>query len=190
MTDPRYIWDHEKKQAAEIAARLLAKASSQEGIGYFQKRRRQKTTRQNLLFTKRLAFEAAKRICKGEDREAVFASLNHRTEEILAQDKKGLYTEKIRHKQLFEIRFLVDHYILLIKEKEAGYEAKIRQVYPTREDYEAFVDKLRGLEREVVQATLSSLRKGTRKERQVWFFTLNQVVEDVTLEELERLYPL
>ena len=65
----------------------------------------------NFLFTKKLALQGAFDMIKtGQSREDALAQIRNRTSEILASDKKGIYSIKIRQKQMREVELLLDHY--------------------------------------------------------------------------------
>ena len=65
----------------------------------------------NFLFTKKLALQgAADRVKTGQSREDALGQIRDRTSQILASDKKGIYSIKIRQKQMREMELLLDHY--------------------------------------------------------------------------------
>jgi len=69
----------------------------------------------NFLFTKKLALEGAFMMVKtGQSREDALGQIRDRTSQILASDKKGIYSIKIRQKQMREIELLLDHYFRLL----------------------------------------------------------------------------
>ena len=78
-------------------------------------------TRKNFIFTKKLAYDAAKNIFQGKGQAWEFRRIEIQTKEILDNEKKGFYTEKIRRKQLSEIDLLIRHYRELFKAKKSKY---------------------------------------------------------------------
>jgi hypothetical protein len=107
----------------------------------------------NFLFTKKLALQGAfDMVKKGQSREDVLGQIRDRTSQILASDKKGIYSIKIRQKQMREMELLLDHYSRLLNAEGKDYESMVRHAYRTREDFSAFVKELEGIEKEVNRA--------------------------------------
>ena len=132
-------------------------------------------TRKNLLYTKQLAFDAAKKIFQGQARASEMASIEFKTKNLLDKDKKGLYTEKIRRKQLQEIELLIDHYLSLFNSDKADYDGMIKTVYPSKQKYMTFFNTLQRAEQEVIQAAIATVRKGSKKDRIQWFKKVENV---------------
>ncbi len=134
-------------------------------INFIRLKRVRETMALNFLFTKKLALEAAFNIVDksqsvGEAREELKAKTGH----ILARDKKGIYSAKIRQKQMQEMDLLIEHYLLLLEAKAKDYSAMIKEVYGRREDYLAFLEKLEQLEREVYLAAKQTVKSASAKE--------------------------
>jgi hypothetical protein len=107
----------------------------------------------NFLFTKKLALQGAfDMVKKGQSREDVLAQIRDRTSQILASDKKGIYSIKIRQKQMREMELLLDHYFRLLNAEGKDYRSMVRHAYRTRQDFAAFVKELEGIEKEVNRA--------------------------------------
>lgn len=122
-------------------------------VNLFRYLRARETFALNFLFTKKLALETAKEMVKrGLDKEKALAKARRRTAEILAADRRGVYSQKIRQKQLREIDLLVDHYLKLIHADGKDYDSMVRNAYGTRESFEAFLRELQGAERAVNMA--------------------------------------
>ncbi len=156
---------------------------------YVRFRKRLNLTRKNLLFTKRLAFAAAKEISQGKGRAEEVRFIEIKTKELLEKEKKGLYTEKVRRKQLHEIEVLVDHYLGLLNSNRASFPEMIRTSYQSYKDYLSFLHKLHHAEQEVIQATLATMRRGTKKDRRGWFRKVMETCRQVRMEEAERIFP-
>ncbi len=146
-------------------------------------------TRKNLLFTKQLAFNAAKEIFEGKDRSSEMASIEIKTKNILDKDKKGLYTEKIRRKQLHEIELLIDHYLGIFNSNQSEYDEMIKTAYPSKQQYKTFFNTLQKAEQEVIQAAIATMRKGSKKDRFKWFKKVEDISKQVQSEEIERIFP-
>lgn len=199
MGNFRDIWNHEKDQAGRIARRLLETNRAVKGwprllspsllIDLLRFRKIRSLTRKNLLFTKKLAFDASKEIFQGRDRALETGSVDMKTRQVLSREGKGFYTEKIRRRQLQEVEVLIDHYLGLLNSDGNNYEEMVKAAYPSRKEYLSFIQRLEEKEREVIQAALATVRKGSKKERLAWFAKVRDTAEEVRLEELERIFP-
>jgi len=121
-------------------------------------RRARETFSLNFLFTKRLALEAAfDMIKKGETKEAAMARIKEKTGQVLASDQKGIYSSKIRQRQMREIELLIDHYYKLLNAEGKDYATMVKNTYTERKDYTAFVEQLEQVEKEVIRAATQTL---------------------------------
>ena len=117
---------------------------------------------QNLLFTKNLALEAAfDMIEKGLGKEKVISKIKDKTGDILASDTKGVYSQKIRLKQMKEIELLVGHYQRLLEAEGQDYDTMTKNAYQTLEKYTAFLDQLEQAEKEVYKAAQKTVKATT-----------------------------
>lgn len=198
MANYKAIWKHEVQQANQIAASLLAdtKAKLNWKIlllpvflhDYIRFRKNLRFTRKNLLFTKKLAFEAAKNIARGKQRAWEIRQIEIKTKEILDKEKKGFYTEKIRRKQLPEIELLLDHYLDLFDTNQSKYAAILKAKYESKGNYLTFLSTLHKAEAEVLQASTTSMRKATKKDRREWFQKIKQTTKNVRLAEANKIF--
>ena len=107
----------------------------------------------NFLFTKKLALQGAfDMVKKGQSREDILGQIRDRTSQILASDQKGIYSNKIRQKQMREMELLLDHYFRLLNAEGKDYGSMVRHAYRTPQDFAAFVKELEGIEKEVNRA--------------------------------------
>jgi hypothetical protein len=107
----------------------------------------------NFLFTKKLALQGAfDMVKKGQSREDILGQIRDRTSQILASDQKGIYSNKIRQKQMREMELLLDHYFRLLNAEGKDYGSMVRHAYRTPQDLAAFVKELEGIEKEVNRA--------------------------------------
>jgi hypothetical protein len=144
--------------------------------------------RKNLFFTKQLALGAAQNIYQGKERAWEFRQLEIKTKEILNREKKGFYTEKIRNKQLDEIELLVHHYIDLLGTNQKSYVAAIKAKYSSQGSYLSFLNKLQKSEEEVIQAAITTMRRGSKRERRQWFEKVKQTTKIFRMQEVEKIY--
>jgi len=194
----RNIWQHEARQADRIAGVLTENSKAKIGwrilllplflTDYFRHLGRKRRTRKNLLFTKQLAFDAAKNVHKTGEPAWEIRKYEIETQEILDREKKGLYTDKIRRKQLLEIEFLMNHYLDLFKVDGASHSAAIKSMYPSRGRYQEFLNKLQKAEEDVIQAAIATVRKGSKKERRQWYDKVRTTTRKFRMEETDRIY--
>ena len=198
MKNFRAIWKHEVRQINAIARPLVeaqkAKLSWRILIppllikDYIHYRNRLRVLRKNLIFTRQLAFDVAKNIFDGKERAWEKRRIEIKTQEILDKEKKGYYTDKIRRKQFNEIELLIDYYLELMNTDQSKYAEIVKAIYPSKGNYLSFLNKLQKLEEEVIQAAITTMRKGTKKERREWFDKVRATTKKVRMAELDKIY--
>ncbi|MDI6815468.1 MAG: NF038143 family protein, partial [Dehalococcoidales bacterium] len=92
-------------------------------------------------------------------RQDVLAWIDDKTTNILASDKQGVYSERIRRKQMNEINLLIDHYLKLLKAEGKDYESLVKDAYQTQDNYEAFLHELTVAEKAVNRAAIQTVGK-------------------------------
>jgi hypothetical protein len=198
MKNFRAIWKHEVRQINAIARPLVeaqkVKLSWRILIppllikDYIHYRNRLRVLRKNLIFTRQLAFDVAKNIFDGKERAWEKRRIEIKTQEILDKEKKGYYTDKIRRKQFNEIELLIDYYLELMNTDQSKYAEIVKAIYPSKGNYLSFLNKLQKLEEEVIQAAITTMRKGTKKERREWFDKVRATTKKVRMAELDKIY--
>ncbi len=198
MANKRNIWQHEVRQADRVAGVLTEASKVIFGwrtlllplfaADYIRHIGRQRRTRKNLLFTRQLAFDAAKNVQKTKEPAWEIRRYEIKTQEILDKEKKGLYTDKIRRKQLLEIEFLMNHYLDLLNSDGLNYHDLIKTKYPSKGKYLEFVNKLQKTEAEVIQAAITTVRQGSKKERRLWYDKVKIATRKFRMEEADRIY--
>jgi hypothetical protein len=198
MGNFRAIWKHEVAQADQIAKILLdnKKVTVNWKImllpvflyKVYHYRKDLGFTRKNFLFTKQLAYDAAKNIFQDKGQAWEFRRIEIQTKEILDKEKKGFYSEKIRRKQLSEIDLLIKHYLELFNAKQSKYPEIIKEIYPSKGKYLTFVSTLRKAEEDVIQAATTTMRKGTKKDRREWFQKVRETTKKVRIAEAEKIF--
>ena len=198
MKNYRNIWKHEIHQADQVARILLA--DKKVAVDWkiillpiylyqrFKYRRNLRFTRKTILYTKQLAFEAAKNMDQGKDYAWEFRRIEIKTKDVLNKEKKGFYNEKIRRRQLPEIELLISHYRDLFKSNQTRYASIIKEKFPSKGQYLAFLNSLQKLEEDVIQATITTMRKGTKKDRRRWFQKLEEATKKVRTTEANEIY--
>ena len=198
MKNYRTIWKHEAHQADQVTRILLA--DKKVAVDWkiillpvylyqrFKYKRNLRFTCKNILYTKQLAFEAAKNIDQGKDYAWEFRQIEIKTRDVLNKEKKGFYTEKIRRRQLPEIELLINHYRNLFKSNRATYVNIIKEQFPTKGQYQSFLTSLQKLEEDVIQAAITTMRKGTKTDRRRWFQKVKEATRKVRTTEANEIY--
>ncbi len=134
-------------------------------LRFFQIKRSKETFTLNFLFTKKLALEAAFAMAeKRKGKEEAQEQIKEKTGKILAGDKAGLYSSKIRQKQMKEMDLLIDHYGRLLEAEGEDYPSMVRNAYRTRERYVTFLEELEEAEKEVYQAATQTVKRSSARE--------------------------
>jgi hypothetical protein len=198
MKSVNAIRNYEVRQTGQIAGALVDRPTSRFHwriivfplfiYDFIRYRRRLQVLRKNLFFTKQYALEAANNIHQGKERAWEIRQVEIQTRDILDKEKKGFYTEKIRNRQLREIGFLVDHYLELLSTNQPGYTDSIKAAYTSKGSYLAFLNRFQQFEEEVIQAAITTMRKGTKKERRLWFDRVRAATKDIRIKAASRMY--
>ncbi|MBW2479250.1 MAG: NF038143 family protein, partial [Deltaproteobacteria bacterium] len=98
------------------------------------------------------------------------------------------YTDKIRNRQLREFEFLIDHYLELLGTNQSGYKNALKATYTAKGSFLAFLNRLQKVEEEVIQAAIATMRKGTKKERRLWFDQVRAATKKVRMAAADRIY--
>ncbi len=134
-------------------------------FSFLKYKRTRETFALNFLFTKKLALEGAFDMIKnGKNKEEAMAGIKDKTSHLLASDKKGIYSVKIRQKQMREIDLLIDHYHKLLNAEGKAFLSLVKNGYGSRENYAAFLKQLEQAEREVNRAATQTLRTSSAPE--------------------------
>ncbi len=113
---------------------------------------------QNILFTKELALKAAFDMIKNNrSRRSVMSPIEEKTNNLLSSTENGIYSEDIRRKQLKEIDLLIDHHCKLLKVEGKDYDSLVMNAYQSLDNYSAFLDRLKGVEKEVNLSAMQTL---------------------------------
>jgi len=131
-------------------------------FGYMKSKEQREIFAQNLLFTKKLALDAAfNKIKKKQSRQSAEFHFKKKTDDLLAALPGDVYSEVIRQEQLKEMNLLMDHYCQLMQAEGTDYDALVLGAYHTRAEYNAFLERLRGAEERVAQAARQTLGANT-----------------------------
>jgi hypothetical protein len=198
MKNFRIIWKHEIRQVDRIVKVLLE--NKKVDLNWkiillpiflnkvYHYRKDLRFTRKNILYTKQFAFDAAKNISQGKDQAWEFRQIEIQTQKVLDNERKGFYTEKIRRKQLSEIELLIKHYLDLLSSKQSTYAEIIKDTYPSKGNYLAFLNDLQKAEEYVIQAAITTMRKGSKKDRRQWFQKIKETTKRVRATEADEIY--
>lgn len=64
----------------------------------------------------------------------------------------------------------------------------VKQAYPTKTIYLSFLNKLNRAEKEVMQAAIATIRKGSKKDRNKWFDKVAQTISKIRIKEAGHLF--
>ena len=155
-------------------------------FNFLKFKRARETFALNFMFTKKLALEAAFNMIKKDlNKEEVMTQIKEKTNHILASDKKGIYSVKIRQKQMREIDLLIDHYHRLLNAEGKAYPSMVKNGYGSRKDYIAFLKQLEQAEKEVNRAATQTLRTSSAPEIVT---RMEETTDRVRAAEVERIF--
>jgi len=149
-------------------------------------KRARETFALNFMFTKKLALEAAFNMIKRElNKEEAMTQIKDKTSQILASDKKGIYSVKIRQKQMREIELLIDHYYRVLNAEGKDYATMVKNTYKNRKDYAAFIMQLEQVEKEVNRAATQTLRTSSAPDI---VSKMEEATDRMRAAEVERIF--
>jgi hypothetical protein len=155
-------------------------------LGYMRSKEQREIFAQNLLFTKKMALEAAFEMLKRDrPKEAVMGRIASETESLLSSVPNGVYSDTIRQQQIKEIDLLIDHYCKLMRVDGNDYAALVVNAYQTRADYTGFQDQLISAERRVTQAARETLGQKTDDEMAA---IIEKAADRLRQQEVETIY--
>jgi len=155
-------------------------------LGYMRSKEKREIFAQNLMFTKKMALEAAfDMLHKDHPKETVMRRIASETENLLSSIPNGVYSEAIRQQQTREIDLLIDHYCRLMRADGDDYGALVVSAYHSKQDYRDFQDKLASAERNVTQAARETLGRQTDDAMAA---RIETVTEKVRRQEIEMIY--
>ena len=127
-------------------------------FGYMKSKETREVFAQNVLFTKKMALQAAFDMSKkGRTRETEMERVRSKTSDMIASIPGGIYSDEIRKEQLKEIDLLVDHYCLLLNSTGDDYNSLVFNAYQTPEGLVNFYEKLQKAEEGVGRAARNTL---------------------------------
>jgi hypothetical protein len=134
-------------------------------MGYMRAKADREVFSQNMLFTKKLALEAALDMIRKETSQAdALVKIEHKTKDLLSSVPDGIYSEEIRREQLKEIELLIAHFCRLIQAQGKDYAALVVHAYQSLDGYRRFNDQLAAAESAVTQAARRTLGQKTDEE--------------------------
>jgi hypothetical protein len=127
-------------------------------FGYMKSKETREVFAQNVLFTKKLAMQAAfDMLKKDKTRESVMEQIRSKTREMIAAIPGGIYSAEIRRQQLKEIDLLVDHYCRLLNSEGGDYDSLVFNAYRTPRRLADFFERLQKAEESVGRAARNTL---------------------------------
>jgi hypothetical protein len=177
------------KNATQRAYQIAGKATAVKPVGvwevmvpiifimnFFANRQRRDLFAQNVLFTKKLALTGARDIRKNDlAKDDIHKRIIAQTDQVLAADEAGVYSEAIRASQMEEIDLLIEHYLKLLDAEGKTYPQLVRAAYPGRVAFQGFLNSLGRAEKNVVETARKSLgpQTDTRAMNRLLAATLN-----------------
>lgn len=154
---------------------------------FIRYRRASETFVLNFLFTKNLALDAALDIVKGgQSRQDVLAQIDDKTQDILTSDNKGIYSDKIRSKQMNEMNLLLGHYLKLLEAEGNSYVSLVKNAYQARGNYEAFLHELTAAEKAVNQAAIQTV--GATEAARELVSGMEKAAGGIRIDEAEKIF--
>ena len=127
-------------------------------FGYMKSKETREIFAQNVLFTKKMAMQAAlDMLKKGQTRESIMERIRSKTREMIASIPGGIYSEKIRREQLKEIDLLFDHYCRLLNSEGDDYDSLVFNAYRTPDELADFFVRLQKAEESVGRSAQDTL---------------------------------
>jgi hypothetical protein len=127
-------------------------------FGYMKSKESREVFVQNLLFTKKMAMQAAlDMLKKSQTRESVMERIKSKTRDMIASVPDGIYSEEIRREQLKEIDLLFDHYCRLMNSEGDDYNSLVFNAYRTPDCLADFFGQLQDAEDSVGRAAHNTL---------------------------------
>ena len=127
-------------------------------FGYMKSKETREVFAQNVLFTKKMAMQAAfDMLKKGQSRESVMDRIRSKTREMISEIPGGIYSAEIRREQLKEIDLLVDHYCRLLNSEGEDYDSLVFNAYRTPQRLTDFFEQLQKAEESVGRAAHNTL---------------------------------
>jgi hypothetical protein len=127
-------------------------------FGYMKSKETREVFAQNVLFTKKMALQAAFDMSKkGHTRESEMEQVISKTKELITSIPGGIYSAEIRQEQLKEIDLLVDHYCRLLNSEGDDYGSLVFDAYRTPEQLADFFKQLQKAEESVGRAARNTL---------------------------------
>ena len=155
-------------------------------LGFMRSKEQREIFAQNLMFTKKMALEAAfEMLKKGQSKEAAMGRIAAETQGLLSSIPNGVYSDAIRQKQLGEIDLLIDHYCKLMRAEGSDYGTLVAGAYQTRESYAVFQDKLTLAESAVTGAARETLGNQTDDQMAA---RIETATEKIRQQEFEIIY--
>ncbi|MFB0559052.1 MAG: NF038143 family protein [Dehalococcoidales bacterium] len=156
-------------------------------FGFLRYRRASEAFVLNFLFTKKLALDAALDIVKkDQSRQDVLARIEDKTSNILAADKRGVYSDKIRRQQMNEINLLLDHYLKLLEVEGKNYASLVKNAYQNRGNYGAFLQQLTAAEKAVNRIAIQTVGRTEAATEVV--SEMEETTEIIRSEQAEKIF--
>jgi len=155
-------------------------------LAYMKSKERRQVFAQNLMFTRKMALEAAYgMMAKNQTKGAALMRIELQTKQLLTSVPEGIYSDAIRQEQLQEIEFLIDHYFKLLRADGEDYAALVLSVYPQRKDYLNYQEALSVLEKQVSRAAGQTLGAQTDA---AMLSRIESAIQELRSAEIQKIF--
>ena len=155
-------------------------------FGYMKSKETREVFAQNVLFTKKMAMQAAfDMLKKGQTRESVMERIRSKTREMISEIPGGIYSAEIRREQLKEVDLLVDHYCRLLNSEGQDYDSLVFNAYRTPQRLTDYFEQLQKAEESVGRAAHNTL--GSNADTHT-FDRMNAALRNIRLKFTEKIF--
>ena len=111
----------------------------------------------HFMFPRNLALLTAEAASRGEDEHEIDARIEMDIRDWLTE--LGLYSPELAEAQKKSVDLIRDHYMKLVAAEGDSIHDLIKDAYPSREDYVAYLDALNTAEKEIDGAIVGNVRE-------------------------------
>ena len=76
----------------------------------------------------------------------------------------------------------------MLSSNQPSYKNAIKAKYAAKGSYLHFLNSLKKVEEEVIQAAITTMRKGTKKERRLWFDKVRAATKKIRMNDADKIF--
>ena len=141
----------------------------------------------NFVYIKKMALDAALDISKGEKRQSKLAQIENETREWPISKK--LFSSQIHQGQMTEIDLLIEHYARLLGAEGDDYQSLVQGAYQTPEQFNAFLQQLSSIEKEIDTAVIAVMDPGKREEAWESMLAKQTLIDETRTSSIGKFFP-